>query len=146
MANINIELLDYVFVANEIDWDASLLGTLDVSSHSEFPLAITFSIADIKDINARKGSFSKTFKIPATKNNNLIYKNIYLANSFNQSNVLNKKKCRIVIDNLFSINGLLQLNAVGGSDSPEYYSCVFFGNNIGWANEIDEKLIKRLRR
>ena len=91
MANINIELLDYVYVSNEIDWDASLLGTLDVTSHSEFPLAITFSIADIKDIDARKGSFSKTFKIPATKNNNLIYKNIYLANAFNQSNVLNKK-------------------------------------------------------
>lgn len=144
MANINIELLDYVYVSNEIDWDASLLGTLDVTSHSEFPLAITFSIADIKDIDARKGSFSKTFKIPATKNNNLIYKNIYLANAFNQSNVLNKKKCRIVVDNLFSINGLLQLNAVGGSDSPEYYSCVFFGNNIGWANQIDEKLLKDL--
>ena len=144
MANINIELLDYVYDANLINWNDSLLGTLDVTSHSEFPLAITFSVADIKDINARKGSFSKTFKIPATKNNNLLYKNIYLANSYSQNNVLKKKKCRIVIDNLFSINGLLQLNAVGGTDSPEYYSCVFFGNNIGWANYIDEKLLKDL--
>lgn len=91
MANINIELLDYVYDANLINWNDSLLGTLDVTSHSEFPLAITFSVADIKDINARKGSFSKTFKIPATKNNNLLYKNIYLANSYSQNNVLKRK-------------------------------------------------------
>jgi hypothetical protein len=141
---VDIELLDYYYDGNNIDWNKSVVGSLDVSSHSEFPLALTFSIADIKDISARKGTFSKTFKIPATKNNNLLYKNIYIANSFSTNNLTNKKPCRILFNNLYSINGLLQLSAVGLKDKPEYYSCVFYGENIGWATIIGDVLLKDL--
>ena len=144
MSQVTIEILDYVYDSGVVDFDSSVLGTLDVSSHSEFPLALTFTISDIKDINARKGTFSKTFKIPATKNNNRIYKNIYLANSVSSSEVFTKKECRILVDNLFAITGILQLKTIGISENPEYYSCVFFGNNIGWANKIDEELLKDL--
>lgn len=144
MSQVTIEILDYVYESGTINFDSSILGTLDVTSHSEFPLALTFTISDIKDINARKGSFSKTFKIPATKNNNRIYKNVYLSNSTSTNNVLNKKNCRILVNNIFAIEGLLQLNAIGGVDKPEHYSCVFYGNNISWASKIDEKLLKDL--
>ena len=144
MSNVTIELLDYVYDGSSIDWDKSVVGTLDVTSHSEFPLALTFAISDIKDINSRKGTFSKTFKIPATKNNNQLYKSIYLVKSTSDNNLLNKKPCRIVINNLYSINGLLELTSIGGYDNPQYYSCVFFGNNITWASEIGENLLKDL--
>ena len=144
MSEVTIEILDYVYESGTINLDSSILGTLDVTSHSEFPLALTFTISDIKDINARKGSFSKTFKIPATKNNNRIYKNVYLSNSTSTINVLNKKNCRILVNNIFAIEGLLQLNAIGGVDKPEHYSCVFYGDNISWASKIDEKLLKDL--
>tara|TARA_R100000278_G_scaffold33166_1_gene30136 strand:+ start:4031 stop:6721 length:2691 start_codon:yes stop_codon:yes gene_type:complete len=144
MSNVTIELLDYVYDGSSIDWDKSVVGTLDVTSHSEFPLALTFAISDIKDINSRKGTFSKTFKIPATKNNNQLYKSIYLVKSTSDNNLLNKKSCRIVINNLYSINGLLELTSIGGYDNPQYYSCVFFGNNITWASEIGENLLKDL--
>ena len=144
MSNVTIELLDYVYDGTNIDWDKSVVGTLDVTSHSEFPLSLTFAIADIKDINSRKGSFSKTFKIPATKNNNQLYKSIYLVKSTNDNNLLEKKPCRIVINNLYSIQGLLELTSIGGYDNPQYYSCVFFGNNISWASDIGENLLKDL--
>ena len=146
MSNITIEILDYVYKnsGNPIDWDKSVVGELDVSSHSEFPLAITFTISDIKDINSRKGSYSKTFKVPATKNNNQLYKSVYVVNSTSSNNLSNKKPCRILINNLYSLEGLLQLKSIGSSDKPLYYSCVFYGNNVGWANAIDEKLLKDL--
>ena len=144
MSNVTIELLDYVYDGSSIDWDNSVVGTLDVTSHSEFPLALTFAIADIKDINARKGSFSKTFKIPATKNNNQLYKSIYLVKSTSTNNLLNKKPCRILINNLYSIEGLLELTSIGSNDNPQYYSCVFFGNNVSWASSIGENLLKDL--
>ncbi len=144
MSNVTIELLDYVYDGSNIDWDKSVVGELDVTTHSEFPLALTFAIADIKDINARKGSFSKTFKIPATKNNNQLYKSIYLAKSTSTNNLLNKKPCRILINNLYSIQGLLELTSIGSYNNPQYYSCVFFGNNISWASDIGEKLLKDL--
>jgi hypothetical protein len=144
MSNITIELLDYVYDGASIDWDKSVVGELEVSSHSDFPLAITFSISDIRDINARKGSFSKTFKIPATKNNNQLYKSVYIVNSTSTNNISSKKPCRILINNLYSITGLLQLKSVGLSDKPQFYSCVFYGDNVGWATAIGEKLLKDL--
>lgn len=125
MSNITIELLDYVYDGASIDWDKSVVGELEVSTHSEFPLSLTFSISDIRDINARKGSFSKTFKIPATKNNNQLYKSVYIVNSTTTNNLSSKKPCRILINNLYSITGLLQLKSVGLSDKPQFYSCVF---------------------
>jgi hypothetical protein len=144
MAEVRLQLLDYIYDGADLDWNKSVVGELDVTSHSEFPLALTFTIADIKDINARKGSFSKTFKIPATKNNNRLYKSIYKANTYSENNLLNKKNCRILINNLYSIHGLLELTSVGSSDKPQYYSCVFFGNNITWASFIGEDLLKDL--
>jgi hypothetical protein len=141
---VNIELLDYFYDGGNVDWNKSVVGSLDVSNHSEFPLALTFSIADIKDIDARKGTFSKTFKIPATKNNNLLYKNIYIANSYSNNNLTNKKPCRIIFNNLFSVEGYLQLSAVGLKNKPEYYSCVFYGDNIGWTTIIGDSLLKDL--
>ena len=85
MAEVRLQLLDYIYDGADLDWNKSVVGELDVTSHSEFPLALTFTIADIKDINARKGSFSKTFKIPATKNNNRLYKSIYKANTYSDN-------------------------------------------------------------
>ena len=144
MSNITIELLDYVYDGSTLNWNKSVVGNLEVSSHSEFPLSLTFSISDIRDINSRKGSFSKTFKIPATKNNNQLYKSIYVVNSTSSNNISNKKPCRILINNLYSVDGLLQLKSIGTSDKPQYYSCVFYGNNVGWATAIGEKLLKDL--
>ena len=144
MAEVRLQLLDYIYDGANLDWNKSVVGELDVTSHSEFPLALTFTIADIKDINARKGSFSKTFKIPATKKNNRLYKSIYKANTYSENNLLNKKNCRILINNLYSIHGLLELTSVGSSDKPQYYTCVFFGNNITWASFIGENLLKDL--
>ena len=144
MSNVTIELLDYVYDGSNIDWDKSVVGTLDISNNVEFPLSLTFAISDIRDINSRKGSFSKTFKIPATKNNNQLYKSVYIINSTNENNISSKKPCRILINNLYSINGLLQLKSIGTSDKPLYYSCVFYGDNLGWATNLGEKLLKDL--
>jgi len=144
MSSVTIELLDYVYDGSDIDWNKSVVGTLDISDNVEFPLSLTFAISDIRDINARKGSFSKTFKIPATKNNNQLYKSVYIINSTNENNISSKKPCRILINNLYSINGLLQLKSIGTSDKPLYYSCVFYGDNLGWATNLGEKLLKDL--
>jgi hypothetical protein len=54
------------------------LGYLDVLEESFVPLNI--SIADIKDIQKRTGSFSKTITLPGTKNNNQLLNHYYDVN------------------------------------------------------------------
>jgi hypothetical protein len=95
-------------------------------------------------MDSRSGSFSKTFKIPATKNNNQLLKSLYIENVISGNNVLSRKQCRIMVDNLYSLNGFLKITAVGKTDKPSYYSCVFYGENLGWASALDEKYIHQL--
>ena len=68
MAEIKVELRDF---------DNKILGSLDITSSDNFPLSLTYQNFDIRDFSSRNGSFSKTFKIPATKHNNVLLAHIY---------------------------------------------------------------------
>ena len=139
--SVKIEILDYKYDAsNAIDWDNSVVGELDITDHSDFPLAMTFQISDFKDLTSTTGDYSKTFKIPATKNNNKIFKHLYNPNSISENKITDKKSCRILVNNLYSLVGLLKVNAVGGyGETPSYYDCVFFGSNLGWGAGLQDK-------
>jgi len=134
----NISIKD----ASTVDWENSVVGELDVTNHSDFPFAMTFQISDFKDITSTSGDYSKTFKIPATKNNNQIFKNLYTANIDVDNKVTSKKQCRILVNNLYSQVGLIQVNSVSGyGEKPSHYDCVFFGNNITWSTGIEDLYI-----
>ena len=128
-----------------INFNESIVGSLDVGDSEDFPLALTLGISDVRNLEARSGTYSKTFEIPANKNNNKIFKAAYYEESFIPNNyVSNKKPCRILVDNNYSVTGQLQLVAIGKSTSPSYYSCVFYGDNVDWASSLDNKLLKDL--
>ena len=134
-----------VYLITNIDWEKSVVGELDVTDHSDFPLAMTFQISDIKDLTSTSGDYSKTFKIPATKNNNKLLKHTYTPNIDTDVNLTENKKCRILINNLFSVKGLIKVTGVGGyGETPSYYNCVFFGSNLSWADDLSNKYMNEL--
>ena len=142
---ISVQILDYVYSGGSLDFNKSIIGELDVGDSADFPLALSFSIADVRSLDARTGTYSKTFKIPATKNNNKILRYAYYEESFIDGNQFpNEKDCRILVDNNYSVTGKIQLTAVGKSDAPSYYSCVFYGSNVDWASSLSTKLLKDL--
>jgi len=140
----NVKLVNNTLLS-DINWDESVVGELDVTDHSDFPLAMTFQISDIKDLTSTSGDYSKTFKIPATKNNNKLLKHTYTPNIDTDVNLTENKKCRILINNLFSVKGLIKVTGVGGyGETPSYYDCVFFGSNLSWADDLSNKYMNEL--
>jgi hypothetical protein len=130
---------------NGINWDESVIGSLDVGDSEDFPLALSFSISEARNLDSRTGTYSKTFKIPATKNNNIILKSSYEEGSYLRTNsISNQKPCRIIVDSNLSIVGLLQVTQISKANEPKYYSCVFYGNNVSWAASLDNKLLMDL--
>ena len=128
-----------------IDREESVFGELDITDNVEFPLSLTFQVNDVKNITATTGDFSKTFKIPATKNNNKILKHIYTPNNEVRRFVNALMPCRISVNNFFSLSGLLKITGVGGyGHTPSYYNCVFFGNNLSWAKLLDGKTMDQI--
>ena len=134
---VSVELTDDTGVV----WEKSIAGSLDVTDHLEFPLALTFQITDLKDITSTSGDFSKTFKIPATKNNNKILKQQFNPNIEYAGQPLTfGRKCRILVNDFYSLEGFIKINGIGGfGQSPAYYDCVFYGNNLSWAKDLDGK-------
>ena len=59
---INGDVKIELFKINEVT------GTLDLYDKTEYPLALNFGIKNIININDTTGTYSKTLKIPATKN------------------------------------------------------------------------------
>ena len=146
--SVKIEILDYVYTDSTntvIDWDNSIVGELDVTDHSNFPLALTFQISEFKDLTSTSGDYSKTFKVPATKNNNNLLQHLYIPNVNTDNKVTEKKSCRILINNLYSLVGLIQIDGVGGyGETASYYSCVFFGSNLSWASKIQDSYMNTI--
>ena len=135
----------YVYPLSGIDWDKSIVGELDVASHAEFPLSLTFQISDVQKLTSTSGTYSKTFKVPATKNNNKLLKNLYIPSTSPDNEVTTMKSCRIIVDNLFSITGNIQVTGVSGyKENASYYDCVFYGNNLTWATLIADKKLSEL--
>tara|TARA_R100000781_G_scaffold2475_4_gene4016 strand:+ start:128 stop:3238 length:3111 start_codon:yes stop_codon:yes gene_type:complete len=118
----------------------SVVGELDITSNEDFPLAMTFQISDINEITSTSGNYSKTFKVPATKNNNKLLKNIYNSNIKTDADLYQDKRCRIIVNDLFSLNGIIRVTGVGGlGETPTHYNCVFYGDNLTWANFVSTK-------
>lgn len=90
----------------------NLLGIdnyLEVSEDVVVP--INFSIADIRDVQAKSGSYSKSIKIIGTKHNNEVLNNLFDVNAVSLTYNLNvKQPCQIVQnDELILDNAILQL-------------------------------------
>jgi hypothetical protein len=116
------------------DSDNSILGVLEVGDVKNFPLSLTSSISDLRDITTRSGSFAVTFKVPSTKDNDDLLEHIYLAEQKNYKDFDAEKDCIIRVNDIDIHKGRLQItkiNSLGRAGSVEY-SFKFFGSNMDW--------------
>ena len=126
--------------------DSLVIGRLEAPNPEDFSFAMTFAINDTSDIESRMGSYSKTFEIPATAHNNKVLKHMNIPNSTNLGAELKFKiPCRISFGNLYSIYGLIQIqDVIRVNNSAIAYSCVFYGDNVGWASLFENKYLHEM--
>lgn len=103
-------------------------GSIDMYDDVSTPL--NFSIADIRFPEKRNSNYSKTIKIPGTKNNNLLFGNIFDVNitdgSFNPNA---KVKAILTIDDENQINGYIQMLSITINDDNKIeYEVTILGN------------------
>jgi len=135
MPEVRVELRD---TANDV------VGDIEIFDSNSFPLALTYSNFDIRDLGSRKGSFSKSFKIPATKSNNTLLQHLYFDGVFDTKNIKGRKNATIYVDNLPILSGKLQVTKVLKGEQVEEYECVFFGDNMDWASDLKDNSLRDL--
>lgn len=106
-------------------------------------IALQFNFSDIKDLKPR-GSYSRTFRIPATQTNGKIFgfiqENTYQFASFNPKRKLN---AIITVDTIPILEGNCQFKACYTSNGEvSEYEIVFFGNVVDFFKNIGDNDFK----
>jgi hypothetical protein len=114
----------------------NILGDLELASFKDFPLVLTKGIVNLDNLKARTGTFSKTFKVPNTKNNSNLLVDVDNINSRKDyKDALGRKPCEILVNNAQVDKGFIQVGKVFDGFKLDSFELVFFGNNIDWVKD-----------
>jgi hypothetical protein len=91
-------------------------------------ISVTSSIQNINDISKTYTDFSQTFTVPATKQNNKIFRHWYDNSNDSPFSTLTKSNAFIEIDTITFRKGKIQLESANVVDgNPQDYSITFIG-------------------
>lgn len=125
-------------------------GFLDLDGKTIVPL--NFSIADIRDVSKRKGTFSKSITLPGTKNNNILLNNYFDVNIEAGTFDINRlQKCTVIQDDVIVLeNAVMQLVSVnkvqenGAYESDVTYTVVIKDTTADFFSTISNKTLDQL--
>ena len=105
-------------------------------------ISVTQGVQDVKDISKLFADFSQSFNVPASRNNNAIFKHYYNQDIDNGFDARTRKPAVININTIPFKTGKIQLNGVKIKDNePSSYKITFFGDVIKVKDLIgDDKL------
>jgi len=100
-------------------------------------IEITSTVQDFRDIGKVFTDYSKTFNVPASSNNNKIFKHYYNASIVDGFDARIKQKAEIHINGIFWKTGYVRLTkSLISSGKAKSYSVTFFGSLTNLSNVI----------
>jgi len=110
-------------------------------------LSLNQTIQDVRDVSKVFTDFSKPFNLPASKENNKIFKHYYRFNLATGTSFDARKKvpARIELNTIPFKEGLLRLEGVSiENNQPKSYKVTFFGNTVTLKDTLREDEINSL--
>ncbi len=108
-------------------------------------ITLTQSIQDIRDISKIFTDFTQTFNVPASKNNNKIFKHFHRFNIVGYD-ARKKKNAELYLNYKPFKNGKIKLEGVKlKNNEPHTYRLTFFGNIVNLKDHLGEDKISGLK-
>jgi hypothetical protein len=127
-----------------------------VELYKDESVSLTQSIQDIKDISKIFTDFTRTFNVPASKNNNKIFKHFYNFNlrSYNYKtgeyenyDARKKKDAQLFLNYKPFKEGKIKFEGVSlKNNEPHSYKITFFGNILNLKDTLKEDKLSNLSR
>lgn len=116
---------------------------LSVPFAEQIPVSINYNIADIREPDKFKSSFSKTINLIGTNEINLIFENVFEVNVATQYFNKNKKtKVKYFVDDIQNFEGDLQLMQINiNTDNSIIYECSIKGEGGSLFTDIGDNYI-----
>tara|TARA_R110002051_G_C8760997_1_gene501675 strand:- start:150 stop:3611 length:3462 start_codon:yes stop_codon:yes gene_type:complete len=116
-------------------------STYNLDLQDEPNISLNFQFADVKEPETRKASFSQTFKLPFTDNNNDFFQNWYNVNLETLVfSTRTKFDAVLYIGTVSQMEGSLQLKSV--YQKAQYYEVVLMSNTATLFNVIGDNRLK----
>jgi len=125
--------VDNSYTIDDIQWEY-----LDIFKSDELPIALTYTIGNLKDLSKSNTGYSKTFKIPSNNRNNQILDPMLAVGAVREN--IDWKPCRISVDGVVVFKGLIRVEK-GITGNGGAYSCHILEDSIDWASLIDDRQI-----
>ena len=117
----------------------------ELDTYGDENISITYAIDDLTNLENKSGNYSKTFDLPATKNNNDFFGHLYdLQSDISQFNTLKGHKCELFSNNISIFEGLLYLNEIVKVKSETKYKVNLIGETIRFLETIGDATIRDL--
>jgi hypothetical protein len=108
-------------------------------------VTITDSIQNVKDIEKVFTAFTQSFSVPASKNNNKIFRHYYNFDIIDGFDARKKVKATIELNNLPFRSGKIKLEGVDlKNNKPHTYRITFFGDIVDLKDKLGEKKLSDL--
>tara|TARA_R100000458_G_C8278343_1_gene254402 strand:- start:6477 stop:8903 length:2427 start_codon:yes stop_codon:yes gene_type:complete len=119
--------------------------TFELDTYGDENIAITYNIDDITNVESKFGNYSKTFDLPATKNNNKFFKQLYnLQSDVSQFDTLKGHKCQLYSNDISIFEGLLYLNEIVKVETETKYRVNLVGETIRFIESLGDATISDL--
>ncbi len=125
---------------------------IDIDQTLPFPL--TFNIADIRDVSARKGNKSKTITVPGTNANSAIFRSIFLLTYSDERTTTNsvildfdpsiKATARYYNNGILEFNGIAQLQECKLKDGTWSFDLTLVSDTIDYISRLNKVKINEL--
>lgn len=125
---------------------------IDIDQTLPFPL--TFNIADIRDVSARKGNKSKTITIPGTNSNSALFRSIFLLTYSDETTQTNsafldfdpsiKATARYYNNGILEFNGIAQLQECKLINGTWSFDLTLVSDTIDYISRMNKVKINEL--
>ena len=121
------------------------LGSDRIDLFGDETVSVTQTIQNVKDLAKVFTNFSKTFTVPASKKNNLLFKHYYNFDIVDGFDALNKVSGSIELNSIPFKTGFIRLEGVDMRKEKAYaYRITFFGDTVNLKDLIGEDLLSGL--
>lgn len=124
---------------------AIYIGEWRVDQQAQESVDVVSSVLDITNITKNTGDYTKTFTVPASKRNNILFKHWYDATIDNSFDARIRVEGRIEIDGFLFKKGKFRLSKVSvKKGAPSNYTINFFGNLPSLKDIVKKDLLSDL--
>ena len=119
-------------------------GEVVLDLFKDEPIPLVLNIDDFTNVAEADASYSKSFDIPGTKNNNIFFNNIFNITASSDFDTHKKTKIIVKENTLNTFEGYMQLNDISIKDNIVTYNITIYSEVVNLKESIGNKIFRDL--